>query len=123
MPKPEEHTKDRKTPQIPDFSRCRRNYDHIHWARINGKPLDSEMGTLSDHNLEKDHPDTGRVVLLGRAKDGRHYTLFGPLTPDEYHDVRRHQEASVPDKSTTPKLSRAKSSIVLHEKGGREGRG
>jgi hypothetical protein len=57
-----------------------RGYDHIHFS-INGtEPLDSEMGTCAGSP-----PDlSGMVELFGRARDGRHYTLWGPVTADEY---------------------------------------
>ena len=72
--------------KMPDYSRYG-SYDHIHWTRINDNPLDADMGTLSDDDTSND----GLVALLGRARDGRHYTLFGPVTKEEYFRIKKIQ--------------------------------
>jgi hypothetical protein len=53
-----------------------RGYDHIHWSEINGKKICREVGTLSQPKSK----DDGKMVLLGRGRDGYHHTLVGPIT-------------------------------------------
>lgn len=58
----------------------RQGYDHVHFAVYGRKPLDSRMGTI----MGGDAKEQGKVVLLGRARDGHHYTIWGPVTPEQY---------------------------------------
>lgn len=55
-------------------------YDHVHFSINASQPLHDGMGTCSD-----DHgPNAGKVFLLGRRSDGRHYPIWGPVTVDAY---------------------------------------
>jgi hypothetical protein len=69
------------------------NYDHKHWSRLNDEPLDSEMGTISGDT--SDLGKKGDIVFLGRSSDGKHYTLYGPITPEEYKKILHKNNQSL----------------------------
>lgn len=70
-------------------------YDHIHWTIINAAPLDKEMGRSTLIGPNKFWKD-GQVYLVGRASDGKHYKLKGPLTPEEYLELKHQPEDVIP---------------------------
>lgn len=60
-------------------------YDHKHWSRLDAEPLDSSMGTTSG-DISK-IGKKGDIVFMGRARDGKHYVLYGPITPEKYKKI------------------------------------
>jgi len=51
-------------------------YDHTHWTIVNSKPLDKQMGTITDSdNIYQ----AGDIYFCGRAQDGKHYNLTNPV--------------------------------------------
>jgi len=67
-------------------------FDHIHWSIVDGKPLDSKMGSSAsngekwcyDQHMVKIPIKRGDIFLMGRASDGKHYILDGPIDANEY---------------------------------------
>jgi hypothetical protein len=60
-------------------------YDHKHWSRLDDEPLDTEMGKTSGDITKLGKK--GDVVFLGRARDGKQYVLYGPITPKKYKEI------------------------------------
>lgn len=79
-PKPTEALKPAPIPKSVNT----RGFDHIHWSRINDKPLHEGMGRLSDSNAGRNKAEDGMIVLLARNSRGVHDTLFGPITVKQY---------------------------------------